>query len=429
MPGSPGAIACRRLGWVVCMALFLFCSLAYSLTPDDLLNALQLDPPWVEKLNGRINTLQVNAKKEKDKEDARLYNSQLRDLKRDLSEVRREYAKKVNVCKALLNRIKKDPARMYEITDDKKRTLIMLVAALGNDYVTELLLADNPPMNTPDAAGKVALDYEKESGGSAISKYLADRWDKAMQTLSLEEITVLIESGADPNWITGAEPGMYPLSTAIVNKRDDIAALLLTYKAKTCISTPTVTSPLEVAINAGAVVSFRLMLVYGADMQTEMSDRETALEHLLRPGREELLVAWCSTASGESSGAAPLCIVVRRGSLQAVQACAKECNQMLNASDAMGNMPLHEAARRGEVEIYRALLSAGAELGGTNSRGETVLMHAALSGSREMLAAVLADIPQPLLKARDEKGRNALYYARLVKDEDAVQALNAAGLR
>ena len=61
-------------------------------------------------------------------------------------------------------------------------------------------------------------------------------------------------------------------------------------------------------------------------------------------------------------------------------------------------------------------------------KGETTLMHAALSGNANMLATVLNDLPQEELQATNESGRTALHYAQLARDPKAQQALKAAGL-
>lgn len=408
-------------GWVA------LCSHGQALDMAELKALLPKKSPGLDDMQRELSELKAHDKPG-DKDMAHELRSQIKDLEHEIREREKEYAKKLSDCKAMIARLEKGKEDIHKATDAKKRTLIMLVAALGYDPATELVLQDNPPMGTPDAGGKVAYDYEREAGGMAVEKYLRQRWEKAMVQLSMEEIVDLIESGAGPEWITG-DPGMYPLSTAALNERDDLVMLLMAYQARANISTLDVKSPLEVAVEAGHPEVFRSLLSAEVDLQTRMSDKMTFMDHLLRPGKEELLAVVCSSVSSPKSGAAPLCLAVRLGSPHAVQLCAEVCKEQMNNEDAMGNMPLLEAARRGNVEIFRMLISAGASMEERNSLGETVLMHAALSGSPEMLATVLQNLPRRLCMAEDKKKRNALFYARLAKDEEAQKTLKSAGLK
>ncbi|MBE6436060.1 MAG: ankyrin repeat domain-containing protein, partial [Akkermansiaceae bacterium] len=103
--------------------------------------------------------------------------------------------------------------------------------------------------------------------------------------------------------------------------------------------------------------------------------------------------------------------------------------KLISVEDPEGNLPLHEAARKGDAELYRELVKLGANPAQKNTRGETVLMHAALSGDAETLAEALKGISPELLQAKDKDGHNAHYYAKLAQDKAATEALKAAGLQ
>lgn len=413
-----------RLCMVCCLPLVG--GFAHALDAKALRALLPKEDPRVEGLQKELKENR-DIEKKSDREEKSSIRETIRDLQSEINQLKKDYRANLNACLTLLARVEQNGGRIHGVRDSQGRTLTMLVAALGCDEATRLVLADAPPLDAQDKAKKVAYDYERAAGGTAIEDHLKNRWDKAMQTLSLDEITKLIESGAGPDWLTG-EDHSQPLCTAIQNKRDDVVMLLLAYRAKVGAVSPGGVSPMEVALEAHSVSALEMMLSAGASVEDRLSDGSTALDRMLQPGYEALLETWCMHTPPPRSGISPLCVVVRRGSLQAVQRCAAVCESVLNTEDAEGNLPLHEAARRGDADIYRALVAAGADPAAPHSRGETVLMHSALSGSKTMLELVLAGASPALCAACDKKGKSAIHYARLAKDPAAERTLKNAGI-
>jgi ankyrin repeat protein len=95
----------------------------------------------------------------------------------------------------------------------------------------------------------------------------------------------------------------------------------------------------------------------------------------------------------------------------------------VNTVDTHGLSALLVASQAG-VKAFQYLTSKGADPSSIGSNGQTSLIHATLSG-RVDLGPIL-DVDQSLDK-RDKAGRAALHYAVLNEDEQAIDALVAAG--
>ncbi len=143
--------------------------------------------------------------------------TKLARLKREHEEVQadkeqRDYAKEINkeinaeksrcqkyesAIRALAPKVKK--SGKIDLQDEEGRTLLMLVAALGNDTATEMVLRDSPDLMITDKNGDNAMAYEKKGEGTAISNLLKKQWQAAMVSHNQDEIQVLLDCGANPD--------------------------------------------------------------------------------------------------------------------------------------------------------------------------------------------------------------------------------------
>ena len=81
------------------------------------------------------------------------------------------------------------------------------------------------------------------------------------------------------------------------------------------------------------------------------------------------------------------------------------------------------------MAVYEAVLAAGADVNARNTAGETVLMHAALSGIEKVVNAVLNSISPDLLGAADSQNRTAVDYARMAGSAPVEQLLGSRGVK
>ncbi|MBR5213063.1 MAG: hypothetical protein IKV92_02275 [Akkermansia sp.] len=354
----------------------------------------------------------------------------VRFLKKDITKERQRSHKTVNAIRTLTKRIGK--GGNINTRDPEGRTLIMLVAGLGNDKATELVLKDNPDLSLIDSHDRIALDYELRSGGSALTDYIKSEWEVAVTAQDANAIQKILDSGADANWTlkTGQKSA---LEIAITNKKNALVRQLLMHGAKADGMASTGSSLVELAIEQNNIEALLELLRELKDTNIILSDGSTLFQQLMKTESADCLGEWLSIAASNNqtelpSGASYFCMIIRFTSSDCAKEVAKKNAKLVSREDKEGNLPLHEAARRGDVELYRTLKELGASPSQKNTRGETVLMHAALCANADMLNEAIKDSPPEILKAKDQDGHTARYYADLVKDKAATAALKAAGL-
>lgn len=351
------------------------------------------------------------------------------ELKRGINEENRRCNAFKSAIRDLAPKVRK--SGKIDLKDDKGRTLLMLVAGLGNDTATEMVLRDSPDLMAMDKDGRVAMDYEQMGGGTAVGNILKDRWNNAFTANNADEIQALLDCGANADWPVNGEP---PLGLAIYTGNDTLFNILTMHGAHAGNRMSDGTTLVEMAVKFNNANALDYLL--GALSETEIifSDGIPVFRHLMSEDKADCLSAWIDQALSQKKmqtedGTSYFCLVIRLADTACAIKVATNHLKLLSEEDAEGNLPLHEAARRGDAALYRELVKLGAEVEQKNSRGETVLMHAALSGDADTLAAVLENISPELLNATDKDGHTAHYYAKLAKDPSATEALNAAGLQ
>lgn len=399
-----------------------------ALNADALRSYLKQDSPVILEMERELKELQ------EDREIAKANRSTIQELRRRISHSKAELTKNRSACLHLLTKVEK--SRNINSTDEHKRTLLMLVAATGIDAATQLVLKENPILNKADANNLVAYDYERRSGGNAITNYLRAEWEQAAGELDTERMAELLDCGAEPNWqavssgavLTAQSTAEAPIVVALLQGNREAFDLLLSYGVSVETRAQDGRKLAELAVAERNTHAFISLMEKGCTPNTTFTDGRPMFEHLLEAGAEECLNIWLDKAKDAPASAGNLCLVARLGTTRAVELVFATRKNALNAEDSQGNMPLHEAARRGDTGVYNALRRLGADAEATNMRGETALMHAALSGSEDMLNTVLQGISQQTLTATDHNGHTAIHYARLAKDTAAEQSLRAAGL-
>ncbi len=106
--------------------------------------------------------------------------------------------------------------------------------------------------------------------------------------------------------------------------------------------------------------------------------------------------------------ATPLSWAARTGNLEACRYLLS-LGAEVNAAERSGDRPLHAAAGRGDAELARELLRAGAEPGAAGAGGATPLHRAVAGGSFE-LVELLLEAGAPVVSA-DDQGDTPLHAA------------------
>lgn len=347
------------------------------------------------------------------------------ELRKMLDAEKARHHKLRSDCLASLNEAKRK--RNINAQDAQGRTLLMVVASAGNDEATRAVLSGGAKLSILDKRGKSAYDYERDGRlGKALDAHMRAEWSRVVEAEDVEEMKELLNAGADPRWLVG-DPSENPLCRAVRMNQESVISVILTYMMDLDgVTTADGKPPVELAMESQNARIVEMLSKVGCRPSLRFSDGRTILEHLIEPSAVRMLDAWLMGGVGIEDRVMTMCSAVRYGSHQAVQTACTHLKDVLNREDSYGNMPLHEAARRGDVGIYKLLVERGADVRACNVRGETLLMHAALSGQMPMLETALAALSADDVVAVDKAGHTAVYYAELAKDTAAVERLKRA---
>ncbi len=118
-----------------------------------------------------------------------------------------------------------------------------------------------------------------------------------------------------------------------------------------------------------------------------------------------------------------LTVAAYSGQAKAVAEILKQPKVEIDKKNRMGLSALTAAAFKGEVEIAKALVKAGADVNLANGSKQTALMFASLSGRTATVEYLLSVGANPA--AVDDKGNTALKLARTQGADDVVKLLTA----
>lgn len=346
--------------------------------------------------------------------------SQKAELTKQLHAVKRDDAARRRIVAACLEGVRKSGD--INAVDREGRTLLMAVANTGVDAATAAVLREKPDMSLADCNGHTALWYEMRGMGRVLNTELTQRWHSALKAGDAEEVRRLLDCGVSP--AIPSEKGNPPLGEALDGGHTDIVAELLRQDNAGIYPMADGRTLLEVAAAKGNASAIEYVLTHGAMAEESLSSGESPLRYLLRCGTPETVFAFLRGAElgNRAEGDTRVCcLAARHASAEIVRALLGALEKP-HEEDAYGNTPLLEAARRGDVSVYDAVTDSGS-FAWKNSRGETPLMHAALSGNEAMLHRVLETMPTELRSQADAAGCRASDYAALLPNAESLQAL------
>lgn len=305
-------------------------------------------------------------------------------------------------------------------------TLLMAVAAMGVDEATRMVLAEKPALNAKDAAGHTSLQYESQRGGTLLARTLAAQWVQAVEAGDVEAVRYLMECGVSA---AASVQGNPPLGLAMLRGQQELFDEL-------CCGTPVVTDMMhdgrtltEIAVRTGNAAALSFLLSNGAAASEPMRDGDSLLHYVLSHGdaacAEIFIRAGKISNRAEDLHTTVACMAARVAS----PAVLKKVLPLLPGAaeeDAYGNTPLAEAARRGSIEAFDAVQEVLPDCPYANRGGETVLMHAALSGNTALVKKLLETLPPTLVQGKDAKGRSAADYARMLPNNPVLPLLENA---
>jgi ankyrin repeat protein len=240
---------------------------------------------------------------------------------------------------------------------------------------------------------------------------------KAIQTGDINQVRVLISKGADVN--SKGDSGRTPLHLTAVSGDKGIAELLIYNGAKieTKSDLPAGLTPLHWAILSGHKDMVELLISKDADVNRTDNDAITPLQGALIVGNKEIvdvLIAkgadlhvylddnippWWAKEKGEQEiceqlykhlqnkqkEAELLCQAAKEGDIEKVKTLISK-GAYVNIRDLRGCTPLSEAAEQGHLNIVKLLVAKGADVNAENTwRHGTPLYLAARKGNKNLV--------------------------------------------
>ncbi len=356
--------------------------------------------------------------------DRRALSKTRNELRKQVSEEKHRLAKRNKACR---DWYKATGGKDIDAQDAKGRTLLMLVAASGNPAAVGLLLEDGPKLDLIDQEGKSALDYERAAQqDNALQEHMEKLWVAAFAASDTQAIATLLEAGLAADTHAGEEAA--PV-LALASGNTEVLAMLLGHRATIKARNKEGLDLLELAIRAGNSKAISMLAVAGMG-KDPLSNGNTPLFHLLTHGQADCLKAFldATTCLDDAARRAVPSMAARYGTPEMVGHCIPDA-AAANGEDSNKNIPVHEAARRGDMGILRLVLERGGSRTATNGAGESTLMHAALSGRPEAVALVLEGLSAKDINHKDKKGHTAADYAKESGNPQVLETLRAAGLK
>ena len=289
------------------------------------------------------------------------------------------------------------------------RTPLTLAAEEGATEIMQILLGSGPSADT-SADGE---DKEAASTPSIGSEALYTAIEKGDH----EMVRLLVEAGADVNAAEGFG-GNTPLHEAVEQGDVEMVKILVAAGADVNAEGFMSRTPLTLAAEEGATEIMQILLGSGpsADTSADGEDKEAA--------------------STPSIGSEALYTAVEKGDHEMVRLLV-EAGADVNAAEGFGgNTPLHEAVEQGDVEMVKILVAAGADVNAEGFMSRTPLTLAAEEGATEIMQILLGSGPDADTPADGEDkeaastpsiGSEALYTAVEKGDHEMVRLLVEAG--
>lgn len=261
---------------------------------------------------------------------------------------------------------------------------------------------------------KQRLDVNATQADGTTALHWAAHWN------DLDTADLLIAAGANVNAET--DLGATPLYLAAEIGSAAMAAKLLAARANPNVTASTGVSPLMLAARAGGTGAVQVLLNHGANANAkERSNGQTALMWAVAQGHPDVIRALAEKGANVHARSHSSTRLVNMGSPLDGGAIPPDLQQTIKVG---GNTPLLFAARHGDSESARVLLSVGANVNDTAADGNSALVVAAHSGYGPFAAFLLDKGADPNANGA---GYTVLHAAVLRGDLNLVKASLAHG--
>ncbi|PFX12763.1 serine/threonine-protein phosphatase 6 regulatory ankyrin repeat subunit B-like [Stylophora pistillata] len=317
-----------------------------------------------------------------------------------------------------------------------KRNLLHLASYGGQVAIIDEMIKQGLDINSKDGNGDTPLILAAAFGGKKAVKYLLQRGaDPTIKGYygrnalhagnDVAIIEILLSSGVHID--TKDADGNTPLIMAAANANGDAVNYLLTKGADQDVKGRLGRNTLHAAAQGGDVVIVETMLSHGLHINSKDSLGDTPLIIASACGKLEavclLLVKGAKPLITGQFGRNPLHAAAQCGHAAIIEKLLFHGAGMINSKDNDGNSPLRIATTSGKREAVQFLLDAGADLSvNMKNRFDTSLLHAAAKGGDvEIIKTMLSRGLDA--NSKDSDGRTPLMIAELNGKTEAVAFL------
>lgn len=345
----------------------------------------------------------------------------LHSLRRRLSEEKRKAAALMRDLKPLAMRAqsKKD----INVQDARGRTLLMHACRYGSGSAVSMLLEEDADLSVVDKNGHSALYYDQHEGSGVLVSRLAVEAEEALESGNTDRVRLYCKAGLPPDVQLTDGP---LLGCVLQKKQFSLASELLSGGNTENVTMRDGTLLTELLVQSGQEeILKKAAAIFGKELWATSSGGTDSLLYILRSGNLHALGLYVHHLGTGNN----LCTLAVRHSSPELVTWVLQKAEAVGKEDTWGSFPLFEAARRGNLPVYAAVLSAGGDVNARNGAGETVLMHAALSCNVELVKAVLEKMNADLVGICDAAGRTAVDYARMSGSAEVESVLTKRGVQ
>ncbi|ERF76446.1 hypothetical protein EPUS_07326 [Endocarpon pusillum Z07020] len=233
----------------------------------------------------------------------------------------------------------------------------------------------------------------------------------ATKNRNLEMVQLLQKSGANVEACDSKKKTALWISVES-HQHKILDFLLRVASAAPNVNASNLDTPLTMAVKAECNQCVRRLLVFGAYVEAEQSDRDHVLHHAVMSNSarilQSLLARGVSPDPQDASGRTPLHLAVLRQNATAARLLLKAF-AATDTGDVSNRSPLHDAVSAGNETLVRVLVEYGASPNTQSESGGTALHEAVLEDDINILRLILNVAPD--IDAPDIHGNSALHWA------------------
>lgn len=284
----------------------------------------------------------------------------------------------LNVIELLLNN-KAD----IDVGGSERRTPLICAAAAGQLLAVQLLIKRKAKLKSMDEGGMTAIHWAAFNGHVEVVHFL---FNQLRSSLALKN-----------------SQGRTPLHLATMNSRFPVVEFLVRKSCPLETKCMSGLNPLHYACRADSVEIVRLLLISGADIESQVEATQQRPIHIAAAGSSVGLVKLlceqdASLDARDAIGDRALCVAARHGHAAAVQALLDHGSPLHLRFGARSyeDSPLCLAAKGGHLPVVSLLMSRGASVLSKDETGWPPVRYAAYYGHPDVLQALITAEPSAM---------------------------------